>query len=188
MKNSSARKQEVHQRKVDWGTLIVGLAFTTFALYISYAIYWSQQQQADAAANFEPVLATILDSKISQTTQRDAATGGPVRIYQPRIQYEYTVSGDTYQSTRFSYLGPASQSQEDVQRIIDRYPPGSRQSAYYNPGNPAEAVLHKGKTSIDLKSGYFWVPFILVAAGLFVIFVGWKGWMRGWRQTPGVRH
>lgn len=173
MRNDSLRMRE---RKVNWGTLIVGLIFTTFSLYISYAIFWSHQMQTDAAASFEPVLATILDSKVLQSNQIDPTTTGPIRTYSPRIHYQYEVNGNTYQSTKFSYIGPTYSGREDVQRIVDRYLVGSRQTAYYDPGNPAEAVLHKSVTTVNLSSGYFWVPTVMIVAGLFCTFAGWRGW------------
>lgn len=178
MSDGAKKQSDSRARKVDWGALIVGTLFTAFSLYISYAIYWSHQQQADAASHFEPVLATILTSQVAQHNQRDATTGGPVRSYSPHILYRYEVAGQVYESRRFSYLGPANRGREDVEQIVARYPKDSKQTAYYNPDNPAESVLHKSMTQIDLFSGYFWVPFILVAAGVLVIVGGWRGWFR----------
>ena len=152
------------------------------SLYISYAIYWSHQQQADAASHFEPVLATILSSKVTQHNQTDATTGGPIRTYAPLIHYRYGVNGPYFESKRFSYLGPGNRGKEDVEQIVARYPVGSEQTAYYNPDNPAESVLHKSMTQIDLLSGYFWVPFIFVVVGVLGMVAGWRGWLRDFRN------
>ena len=180
MIKETAQKKQTN--RIDWGTFIVGFLFTAFSLYISYAIYWSHQQQTDAASHFEPVLAKILDSKVAQHNQRDATTGGPIRTYAPHIQYQYQVNGQLYESTRFSYLGPSHRGKEDVEQIVARYPVGSKQTAYYNPDNPSESVLHKSMTQIDLFSGYFWVPFILVAAGVLIMLAGCRGWLRDFRN------
>jgi hypothetical protein len=176
MRDSAEKNAGNQARRINWGALIVGTLFTAFSLYISYAIYWSHQQQLDAANHFEPVLATILNSQLAQHNHRDATTGGPVRSYSPHILYRYDVNGQIYESRRFSYLGPVNRGRADVERIVARYPAGSKQTAYYNPDNPAESVLHKNMTQIDLFSGYFWVPLILVVAGVTVILAAWRGW------------
>jgi hypothetical protein len=176
-----------HPRKVNWEMLLPGLLFTAFASYISYAIFWSHQQQEDAARNYQPVVATILDSKVVESRVRDAATGGPVRSYQPLLRYQYQVDGRLYQSSRFSYLGPANSSRDTVQAIVESYPVGSQQTAYVNPSDPQQAVLQRSQVSVDLMSGYFWVPTVMVAVGLLLVFGGWRGWGRGLRQVPGAR-
>ena len=188
MKNNSTQRHEAIQRQVDRGSLIVGVIFTAVSLYFAYGIYTSNQKQVDVAANYERVLATILDGKVSLTSHNPATGGNSVRTYQPRIHYQYEVGGNTYESTRFSYLAPASGDRQEMQAIVARFPVGSKQTAYYDPQNPGEAVLHRSTTRIDLTSGYFWVPFILVSAGLLMILAGWKGWLRRLRQIPGARH
>jgi len=176
MKNDSIENKTGGARRPNWGLFIPGFLFTAFSIYISYAIFWSHQKQSDAAGTFEPILAKILVSEVSQINQRDETTTGPVRTYRPRIRYQYEVDGNTYQSTRFSYLAPAYSGREGAQEIVDRYPVGSRHTAYYNPAAPSEAVLHRSVTRIDFLSGYFWVPTLMVAAGFFCIYAGWKGW------------
>jgi hypothetical protein len=84
----------------------------------------------------------------------------------------------TPESKRFSFLGPSYSGREDAQGIVDRYPVGSRQSAYYDPERPGEAVLHKSVTRIDFFSGYFWVPTVMVVGGLLCMVAGWRGWTR----------
>jgi hypothetical protein len=165
-------------RRVNWGMLLFGLPFSAFALYIGYAIQWSEQKQSDAAARFEPVLATILEAKVAQTSQRASNSGSPSRSYQPHIRYEYQFDGQTYRSTTFSYLGPASADRDDMRRIVERYPPGSRQAAYVNPDNPAEAVLHRG---LESSPGALWLPALFLLVGLLCVIGGWRGWLQGKR-------
>lgn len=165
-------------RRVNWGMLLFGLPFSAFALYIGYAMQWSEQKQSDAAARFEPVLATILEAKVAQTTHRNANTGGPTHIYQPHIRYEYQIGGQTYRSTTFSYLGPAAADRDAMRRIVERYPPGSRQTAYVNPDNPAEAVLHRG---VESSPAPLWLPALFLLVGLLCVIGGWRGWLQDQR-------
>lgn len=165
-------------RRVNWGMLLFGLPFSAFALYIGYAMQWSEQKQSDAAARFEPVRATTLEAKVAQTTHRNANTGGPTHIYQPHIRYEYQIGGQTYRSTTFSYLGPAAADRDAMRRIVERYPPGSRQTAYVNPDNPAEAVLHR---RVESSPGPLWLPALFLLVGLLCVIGGWRGWLQDQR-------
>ncbi|GJM06207.1 MAG: hypothetical protein DHS20C09_22030 [marine bacterium B5-7] len=173
--NDNTSDQE--SRKINWELFIFGLVFSAFSLYISYAIYWSHEKQTDAAANFVSVLSTILDTTVTQTTVRNATTTGNTRTYVPSIHYEYEVDGKTYQSKRYKYLGDGYSNTQDAQSIVDGYPVGSKQTAYYNPNNPSEAVLHKSvPTEMSLM---VFIPALFVFVGFLAVFGGWRGWLRG---------
>jgi hypothetical protein len=137
MKGSIAKHSDKHPRRVNWGMLLFGLPFSAFALYIGYAIQWSEQKQSDAAARFEPVLATILEAKVAQTSQRASNSGSPSHSYQPHIRYEYQFDGQTYRSTTFSYLRPGLSGWRSAVRraagrprmALARTPVGGRLSA-----------------------------------------------------------
>lgn len=166
--------------KINWELFIFGLLFTAFSLYMSYAIIWSQQKQADASKHFVPTLAKILDSKVIQTTVSNTTTNGNTQTYVLHIHYEYEVNGKTYQSNKFSYPGDGYSRSKDAQRVIRYYPVGSSQSAYYNPDNPSEAVLQK-TTSSTISSSIF-IPVLFLLVGCFCIFTGWKGSLRDMKK------
>jgi len=177
--NHNSTDQET--RKINWELFLPGILFLAFSLYFAYGMYTSHQQQADASANYVTVKAKILDGLVSQTTISTPTTTGNTKIYLPRIHYEYEVDGRTYQSKRFNYFGKGYDSTQDAQEIVDRYPVGSIQSAYYNPGNPSEAVLHKSMSASTDWAAIF-IPTLFVVVGFLAVFGGWRGWLRGLRK------
>ncbi len=170
-----------NQRKINWELFIVGLLLTTFSVYMSYAIFLSHQKQPDASVSYVPIMAKILESQISQTTTGNKTTTGETQTYIPLIHYEYEVNGQIYQSKKFNYSGKGFSRSRDAQRMIWYYPAGSTQSVYYNPDNPAEAVLSKSaSTTVPLS---IFIPVVFVLAGLVCIFGGWNGWLRAQRGS-----
>ncbi|QGX39681.1 DUF3592 domain-containing protein [Permianibacter aggregans] len=159
----------------NWGLLLPGLLFTAFSLYISYAIYWSHQQQSDASSNFVPVAAKILGSKINQTNTRVSGTTSSSRVYTLQVSYQYQVDDKTFTSQRFNYLGSGYDCEEAAQQVLAEYPVGAVHTAYYNPDNPADAVLIK---SMPSTPGYIIVPTLFVLVGFLCVYAGWKGKLR----------
>jgi Protein of unknown function (DUF3592) len=87
---------------------------------------------------------------------------------EPYVKYRYSVDGRSYQSDRFRPV----QYRHDIQNIgavkkmIAPFHVGKIVDVYYDPKNPADAVLKK-RDSIFVN--IFWVIF----AGIF-IFAGWE--------------
>jgi len=58
------------------------------------------------------------------------------------VSYAYQVAGRDYRSTRLYAGRPVlSGSPKIAEAIIAKYPPGASVSVFYNPANPAEAML-----------------------------------------------
>jgi uncharacterized protein DUF3592 len=163
--------------KINWELFIFGLLLTAFSFYMSYAVFLSHQKQPDASANYVAVNAKILESTVIQPAASTETTSGNNQIYLLGIYYEYEVNGQIYQSKKFNYPEKGFARSKDATRVIRYYPVGSMQSAYYNPDNPAEAVLQKSKSS-SISSSIL-LPVLFVLGGLLCIFAGWKGSLRG---------
>ena len=78
------------------------------------------------------------------------------------LTYRYEVGGQAHYASQYS-LARADYSgfSDDVRGVADAYPVGAAVQVHYNPGNPAEAVLHSGPDWTN--DGAF-----LVLGGLFV--------------------
>jgi hypothetical protein len=63
--------------------------------------------------------------------------------YEPQVEYSYQVKGVDYRSSR-RVIGDYSSGFGHAKKIIDRYPAGSSVKVYYNPRDPASAVLETG--------------------------------------------
>jgi Protein of unknown function (DUF3592) len=67
-----------------------------------------------------------------------------VPCYQGRIAYRYRVGNTEYTAMAFDLGRSHWATQEGWQTVLDRYPIGKAVSVYYEPGNPARAVLEPG--------------------------------------------
>ncbi|MDX5373060.1 MAG: DUF3592 domain-containing protein [Pseudomonadaceae bacterium] len=164
------------RRKPNWELFVPAIPFTCFALYMSYGFYQSFQEQRGAAAFFEPVAATVLASQVETTLHRQPGTASSTRVHLPRIEYQYEVDGRRYRSRQFSYFGAAYGSDAEARQVIARYPVGSVQTAYFDPRDPAQAVLNKASPSAWWK--HLWFPALFVLVGVLGLFGGWRGWLR----------
>ncbi len=59
----------------------------------------------------------------------------------PVVHYSYQVNGQLYESTQVTY-GPEFQ-QKGIESPLVRYPSGAQVKVFYNPRNPAYAVLER---------------------------------------------
>jgi hypothetical protein len=88
--------------------------------------------------------------------------GDDSTTYSVDVLYEYEYGGRTYRSRRYEFLGGSSSGYEGKAAIVARYPPGSRTVCRVNPGDPTEAVLHRGFTKTYLVA---LVPLLFMAVG-----------------------
>jgi hypothetical protein len=114
--------------------------------------------QANASRDWPSTRAEIISAEIK------TGSGGPRNSstrYTPHITYRYTVEGKSYTSNRAAFV--YSSSSDKAQAFIRRFPPGAQTPAYYDPADPANAVL--------VREGYgtLW---IFVAFGTLFASVG----------------
>lgn len=123
-------------------TLIFG-ALGGFALWM----YFKDRRKAEATKQWMPVKGRIVDSYL-ETHEDFDEDHGTQRSYAPHVEYEYEVNGTTYRSTT---IQPGTRtfisSRGKAEAEVARYAPGSEVSVFYDPANPAEAVLQPGKAS-----------------------------------------
>jgi hypothetical protein len=78
-----------------------------------------------------------------EMTPRDASRRGR-RGFRSRVIYSFTVNGQTYGGDRVAFgANAASTLPRLISGAAGRYPAGSHVTVYYNPDNPAEAVLER---------------------------------------------
>lgn len=87
--------------------------------------------------------------------------------YSVKLTYQYTVAGKEYSCDRYRYGTEDSCCPDSPQSIVNTYPPGSRVRVYYNPRNPADAVLSPGVRAKELYAVTFMTPFNLAMLGLW---------------------
>jgi energy-coupling factor transporter transmembrane protein EcfT len=121
--------------KIAGGLLFVvaGIAFACFG-YTSY-------QKGLESKNWPVAKGSVTQSEIekrTETTGSGTSRRKVVKSY-PVVKYTYSVGNRDYQSGRITF----GQS-KDAHHTVARYPKGKNIQVYYNPENPAEAVLEPG--------------------------------------------
>ena len=105
------------------------------------------------------VLATRFATTTGEIMRSDLGYGA-VRRRGLDVGYSYVVNGAKYTGLRYRY--DDRNGAFDYKAVIDAFPPGSRQTIYYNPANPADTVLSPGLDGCDLLLTLFAIPFNVV--------------------------
>lgn len=93
------------------------------------------------------------------------------RSYEPVVSFRYEINGVSYTSNQFRYgIGWASSGDPGARgawNIVNQFPVKSDVTVYYNPENPAEAVLLPGISGFDLFWCLLAFPFNFLFVGLW---------------------
>jgi hypothetical protein len=85
----------------------------------------------------EVVSASVDETEISVGKRK-------VRGFESKVIYRYTVAGRGYRGSLLYFGYRPDTDPECTRRLVERYPPGARVNVFYEPGNPAAAVLETG--------------------------------------------
>lgn len=110
-----------------------------FAFLIARAISY----EAKKAADWPSTWGVVEDSGIESFTTIDE--GRTRMMKRSNVIYSYKVKGNIYRSGRIAVRGWKSSSNTGwlVGRLAKKYPPGKPVEVFFNPANPAEAVLER---------------------------------------------
>jgi hypothetical protein len=132
-----------------WGFLCLGLFLLLFfgAGIYALSVYARERKKATETKTWPSVTGKVVEAEVSEDVQVDSE-GDRRRVFAPHVVYEYEVNGTPYRGDRIragirSFIG----SRRKVEQELALYPVGSPVRVYYNPANPAEAVLQPGTSS-----------------------------------------
>jgi hypothetical protein len=125
--------------------LVSGVALTGFSGYV-----WFDQRQE--VRTFEPTEATVISSDVH----------GMGEDRELDVTYEYTVDGETYESSNV-YPG-AFDLNSNAEAVVADHPEGATVTAYYDPANPSNAFLIKTRNTLILL--------LMTAFGLLLTVIG----------------
>lgn len=120
---------------------------------ILLATIFFTQRKAGAARSWPTAAGTVLESALE--SRRSSNNRGWVNY--PRVIYTYTVSGQSYASSR---IAPGMEvGGTGAPGVIAKYPPGAQVKVYYNPQNPSDAVL---ETNTPASVKILWLVLVIV--------------------------
>jgi hypothetical protein len=113
-------------------------AFCCVFLAIGTRMLAKEQHRLSA---FRPVDATVLSTRVAEHRDSDGST------YEPVVVYRYRVDDRSYTASRVTPLNE-SRSGSWASRVAGGYRVGSTYTAFYDPGNPADAYLLRSRSVI----------------------------------------
>lgn len=97
-----------------------------------------------------------------------------ITVYVPVITYAYQVGNRDYQSARLKYDWHgnwAVQSEGQAQSVLNAYPVGKQVTVFYDPTNPAQAVLERDQSATGMLA-VRWVGVAFLAAAAVILALG----------------
>jgi hypothetical protein len=95
--------------------------------------------KAAESESWPTVQGAIVTSQVASSTDSDGDT-----TYYADIVYSYRVSGTVYEGDRVVFGEGSTSDYDAMQEVADRYPARRTVTVYYNPDDPADAVLEPG--------------------------------------------
>ncbi len=120
----------------------------------------NQRKQGSASQSWPTTTGTILSATLSQQSRRNSQGYHDV-TYAPVVEYTYEVNGNSYRSDKLNSGWTVSYDASTAQSKITQYQPGARVTVYYNPANPADAVLETKAAAGNV---------FMIAGGIVLVF------------------
>jgi len=138
-----------------WFAVSVKLVFIILALYLLRKP-WYALRMVRKSATWPKVLGRIVSSEVIDTSDAEGSS------YEIKLAYEYSVQGPIYRCDRFGWMGNKTAGlKSDANRILESYPVGRAVGVYYDPSDPAQAVLEPRRLKGALTATAF--PLMILA-------------------------
>ncbi len=117
--------------------LILVAALVIFGVVLG-GLGLSKYRSGQASAEWPTVSGTISSGRV-QSHRRDGRTE-----YMPQVQYSYQVGNRTFTGTRITVSDVYQRNRGSAEDILRKFPAGATVTVYYDPDDPAMAVLEQG--------------------------------------------
>lgn len=167
----------ISQRHRRGGQMSPGCLVAFFGLFflvgavLFYLIFIRPVGLILAARSWQETPCTIVSSQVAESSDSDGTT------YKVDITFAYATQGGERRSNRYDFMDAYSSGYDGKKAVVDRHPPGSRAICYFDPEDPARAVLNRD-FSAKYLIGLF--PLIFLFAGL-----GGLIWAVPWARRGG---
>ena len=126
-------------------TQFIGRVFFAgiFAVIGVGVLWWGIRDSRTAikSVSWPSVTGQVITSYVSESSDDDGT------MYSANIHYTYIVNNREYSGSRVSHGDLSTSDSRDAAKIVARYPAEEQVSVYYDPSDPAQAVLATGFTS-----------------------------------------
>jgi hypothetical protein len=153
--------------------LLFGLFWCSIVTVFDFVIIGPFLKQV-RSASFQSAPARI--TKASQVSSYSSGKHR-TRTFGVEFEYEYTVGGTNYPGRLYTFDTSKSSDRRWVEDALREFPAGTERVAYYDPENPAVAILQRGISGADITRLMFITPFNLIGLGLLAYPIS------SWRQS-----
>jgi hypothetical protein len=140
---------------IPWFVLLIPAVFAVIgAVFALKGV--SLLRQGRVCAQWPVASGKILEAHtaVKLVENSDDRRHGDDAFFGANVKYAYQVGGRDYRSTRLYVGRPVLGGSKMAQDILARYPTGASVSVFYNPANPAEAMLEP-LNFINAKLAFF---------------------------------
>ncbi|MCA9270730.1 MAG: DUF3592 domain-containing protein, partial [Planctomycetales bacterium] len=140
------------------GGLILGALFAVIGYFVAFTFGKPILDNANASRDWPSAPGVITRSEVA-TARSNGKT-----MYSFDVVYRYSVDGREFTSSNVFFGGNGSSSHSTgAHKVAARYPRGGKVDVYYDPSEPANAVL---------EPGAHWQSYAVFGAGLIFLVVG----------------
>ena len=99
------------------------------------------REQAAGAKRWSKAAGRVVSSRVEGRTERTTRNEAAITVYEPVVDYAYTVAGREYRGSRLAFGASVASSRAWAEGKAAAFPEGREVTVHYNPANPAESVL-----------------------------------------------
>jgi hypothetical protein len=148
-------------------TVAIGFAGLVLSVFIVGVLVGDGVALWRLSSQFQSTFYPKVPGRIVRS-QVDSEAGNRRRLSSHKVNlgFQYEVGGKSYESSSYRFLETLSHQEDAVRKTVEEHPPGRAVDVYYNPSNPAQAVLAPGLNASDFVFLHLLIPFNGVVAFL----------------------
>lgn len=145
--------------------LFLGFLFIFVGYLIAYQKGLPVLERAKASKTWPTVMGVVEESEVQSHRSSNSSSS----TYSPKVVYQYQVEGTDFECRTVWFGGDVSTSNRSLaQDTVNKYPVKQQVTVYYDPADPATAVLEPGV----FKTTYFFYVFGWIFLGLGILMAG----------------
>ena len=125
--------------------------------------YRTARREAGQSVDWPSTPGRIVESSITTSIPDRRIDNTRSTTYAPSVEYIYTVQDVEYHGKRIGFGDVIKSTRHEADAVIQHYFKNAMVSVYYNPQNPAEAVLEK---KVGSQSGFLVLVIVFLLLGL----------------------
>lgn len=150
------------------GLLLLGCFIGGILMIISAM---RSKRKAEASRSWSGIQGSITKSWVEKVVTTDA-DGIDFTSYKPRINYQYSIGGQSYSGDRLTFGAVKNYNRrQQAEQVLAAYPENGAVTIYYDPQDPAQAtLLQQSQGGVAMIIGgvvLILIPIFTLCIGLF---------------------